>query len=108
MLKEASGDEQTRKSKFLWWFNKFSEGSEQLEDESRSGAPKSARKEKNIQKVQKLMMQDRQMSVSMLSEAVGVGIGIVNTILTKDLELHKICAKFLPKKRTQQWKRGQW
>ena len=79
-----------------------------MEDESRSGAPQSARKEKNIEKVQKLIMQDRQMSVRMLSEAVGVDIGIVNTILTKDLELHKICAKFLPKKRTQQWKSGQW
>ena len=54
------------------------------------------------------MMQDRQMSVRMLSKAVGVGIGIVNTILTEGLELHKICAKFLPKKRTQQWKSGQW
>ena len=108
MLKEASGDEQMRKSKFLSWFNKFSKGSEQLEDESRSGASKSARKEKNIQKVQKLMMQDRQMFVRLLSEAVGVGIGIVNTILTEDLELHKVCAKFLPKKRTQQWKSGQW
>ena len=79
-----------------------------MEDESRSGSPKSACKEKNIQKVQKLMMQDRQMSARMLSEAVGVGIGIVNTILIKDLELHKICAKFLPKKRTQLWKNGQW
>ena len=79
-----------------------------MEDESRSGAPQSARKEKNIQKVQTLIMQDRQMSVRMLSEAVGVDIGIVNTILTEDLELHKICAKFLPKKRTQQWKSGQW
>ena len=96
------------KASFYQWFNKFSKESKQLEDESRSGAPKSARKEKNIQKAQKLMMQDRQMSARMLSEVVDVGIGIVNTILSEDLELHKICAKFLPKKRTLQWKNGQW
>ena len=65
-----------------------------MEDESRSGAPKSAPKEKNIQKVQKLMMQDRQMSVRMLSKAVGVGIGIVNTILTEILNSTKFVPSF--------------
>ena len=82
------------KPSFYRWFNKFSKGSKQLEDESRSGAPKSARKEKNIQKVQKLMMQDRQMSVRMLFEAGGVDIGIVNTILTEILNSTKFVPSF--------------
>ena len=36
------------------------------------------------------------MSVRMISEAVGIRIGTVETFLTKDLKLHKVCAKFVP------------
>ena len=39
------------------------------------------------------MLQDRRLSVRMISEVVGVSVGTVDTILTEDLQLHKICAK---------------
>ena len=63
LLKEAYGDEQISQASFYQWFNKFSETNKQVEDEPRSGAPKSACKEESIQEMQRLMMQDRQMSV---------------------------------------------
>ena len=34
-------------------------------------------------------MQDRRISVRMVSEVVGISIGTVDTILPKDLKLHK-------------------
>ena len=73
---------------FYLWFNRFSEGNEQVEDEIRSGAPKSKHKEENIGEVQRLVMQDCRISVRMISEAVGVSIGTVETVLTEDLKLH--------------------
>ena len=94
LLKEVYGDEQMSQASFYRWFNRFSETNEQVEDEPRSGASKSASKEENIQEVQKLVMQDRRMSVRMISEAVGIGIGTVDTILTEDLKINKVCAKF--------------
>ena len=97
MLKEAYGDEWISQASFYRWFNRFSETNEQVKHEPRSGAPKSASKEENIQEVQRLVMQDRRMSVRMISEAVGISIGTVDTILTKDLKLHRVCAKFVPK-----------
>ncbi|XP_064111478.1 protein GVQW3-like [Macrobrachium nipponense] len=97
MLKEAYGDEQMSQASFYHWFNRFSDGNEQVEDEPRSGAPKSARKGVNIEEVQRLVMQDCQISVRMLSEALGISIGTVETVLTEDLKLHKVCAKFMPK-----------
>ncbi|XP_066963193.1 histone-lysine N-methyltransferase SETMAR-like [Macrobrachium rosenbergii] len=97
MLKEAYGDEQMSQVSFYQWFNRFSDGNEQVEDEPRSGAPKSACKEENIEEVQRLVMQDRRISVRMLSEAGGISIGTVETVLTEDLKLHKVCAKFVPK-----------
>ena len=85
ILKEAYGDEQMSQASFYRWFNRFSEGNEQVD----------ARKEEKIQEVQRLVMQDRRMSVRMISEAVGISIGTANTIPTEDLKLHKVCAKFV-------------
>ena len=58
---------------------------------------KSARKEETIEKLQRLVMQDRRISVRMISKAVGISIGTVKTVLTEDLKLHKVCAKFVTK-----------
>jgi len=46
------------------------------------------------------------MSVTMISEAVGSSISIVDTILTDDLKLHKVCAEDpwqLPEKVVNWW-----
>ena len=97
MLKEAYENKQISQASFYRWFNRFSDGHEEVEDEHRSGAPKIARNEKNIQKVEKLVMQDCRLSVRMISEIVGVSVGTVDTILTEDLKLHKIVPKILSK-----------
>ena len=38
LLKEAYGDERMSQASFYRWFNRFSEGNEQVEDEPRSGS----------------------------------------------------------------------
>ena len=42
-------------------------------------------------------MQDHRMSVRMIFEAAGISVGSVDTIMTEDPKLHKVCAKFMPK-----------
>ncbi|XP_076058511.1 protein GVQW3-like [Oratosquilla oratoria] len=96
MLREAYEDEQMSQTSFYRWFNRFSEGNEQVEDELRPGAPKCACKEENIAEVQRLV-QDRRISVRMISENVGISIGSVETVMTEDLKLHKVCTKLVPK-----------
>ncbi|XP_076059317.1 protein GVQW3-like [Oratosquilla oratoria] len=71
MLKEVYGDELISKGSFYRWFKRFSEGNEEDEDEPRSGAPNSI--------------------------PVGISIGTVDTVLTEDMRLHKVCTKFVPK-----------
>ena len=90
LLKEAYGDKQMSQASFYRWFFRFSETNEQVEDEPRFGAPKSASKEESIQKVQRSVMQDRRMSVRMISEAVGISINTVDTIQTEDLKLYSV------------------
>ena len=42
-------------------------------------------------------MQDRLLSVRMIFQIVGASVGTVDTILTENSKLQKICAKFVPK-----------
>ncbi|XP_068246292.1 protein GVQW3-like [Palaemon carinicauda] len=97
MLKEAYGDKQMSQASFCRWFNRFSERNEQVEDEPRSGVPISAQKEEIINEVRRLVMQDRRITVRMIFDAVGISIGKVETVLTEDLNLPKVCAKLVPK-----------
>ncbi|XP_076032955.1 protein GVQW3-like [Oratosquilla oratoria] len=97
MLRESYGDELISKTSFYRWFKIFFKGNEQVEDKPSSGAPNSARKEESIEEVRRLVMQDRRITVKMISKAVRVSIGTVDTFLTEDLKFHKVCAKFLPK-----------
>ena len=50
LLQGAYGDEQMSLASFYRRFNRFSETNEQVEDETRSGAPKSVRTEKKFRK----------------------------------------------------------
>ena len=43
------------------------------------------------------MLKDHRSSVRMISETVGISVGTADTILTNDLKLHKVCAKFVLK-----------
>jgi hypothetical protein len=50
-----------------------------------------------IKEVRALVMQDRCITVRELTDEVGVSIGSVHTILTADLGLRRVSAKFVPK-----------
>ena len=53
------------------------------------GAPKCGRTAKNIEEWQKLVMEYRQSTVKIISEAFGISTGIVNLILNDNQQLHK-------------------
>ena len=53
------------------------------------GAPKCGQKAKNIEECKKLVMEYRQSSVGMISEAFGISSGIVNLLLDDYQQLHE-------------------
>ena len=51
MMKKVCGDDCLSRSRIHEWFKRFQEGREALEDDERSGQPKTGVKEKNPQTV---------------------------------------------------------
>lgn len=88
------------------WCREFKCGRESCEDDHRSGRPKSAATPENVNKVQELVMKDRRMTIRHLAETLKISVGTIQAILTTDLELHKVSARWVPRMLTPDQKRN--
>jgi histone-lysine N-methyltransferase SETMAR len=79
------------------WYNQFKDGRTSVESDARSGRPSTSRNVELIDQVQTLVMEDRRVTVRELAEDVGISIGSVHSILTDNLALRRVSAKFVPK-----------
>ena len=79
------------------WYNRYKDGRTSVESEARSGRPSTSRNDELINQVRTLVMQDRRVTVRELAEEVGISTGSVHSILTDDLAMQRVSAKFVPK-----------
>jgi hypothetical protein len=78
------------------WFVHFQEGRESVEDDSRPGQPVSAWSIENVEKVSAFVMQDRQITTTLLAaEHLGYMKEVARQILERDLQKRKICSRFV-------------
>ena len=71
-LQNTLGDSAPSYSTVAKWASEFKFGRESLEDDPRSGRPKSAMTPELIAKVHKMVMEDHRLKVREISEAVGM------------------------------------
>lgn len=106
MLTEAFGDDAMGKSQTYVWFRQFKEGRTSVEDDERSGRPSSGRNDENIARVCEKIFEDRRQTISNLCEVLGLSFGTCQRILTEELGMHRIAAKFVPRLLTEDQKRN--
>ncbi|GFR84868.1 histone-lysine N-methyltransferase SETMAR [Elysia marginata] len=66
-------------------------------DEHRQGRTPSEVTEKNVSTVEKLIMQDKRITVKQLAFETKISIGSVETILHDHLNLNKVSARWVPR-----------
>ena len=87
------------------WAKEFKLGRESTEDAPRSGRPKTASTDENINAIHDLVMSDRRITVRKIAEECRLNYGSVDTILTETLGLHKVSARWVPRMLTLDQKR---
>jgi len=97
MLRNVYGDECMGKTTFYEWFKRFKEGREDVEDDQRSGRPTTSNTEDNVEKIAKIIRNDRRLSVKMVADMVNINRETVRQILHDKLNMKKVCAKMVPK-----------
>ena len=72
----------------------FSEGRESVTDEERSGRPATSKTEESIAKIRQIVCENHQLTVRSIAEQVNIDRETVKQILTEDLDMRKVCAKW--------------
>ena len=82
------------------WFKAFLEGRKSIKDEPRSGRPSTSKTNNNVEIVGALVRSDRRLTVRMIASELNLNHTTVHQILTEELAMKKLYAKFVPKNLT--------
>ena len=78
------------------WIREFKGGRDSVEDEQRSGRPRTSRSEDHVIAVRKAVEHDRRVTIDAIAEELGISHGSVHSILTENLGLSKLSARWVP------------
>jgi len=84
------------------WFSRFKRGKMSVEDHPHSGRPSTSRTDENVERIQDQINKDYCYTTDLISEATGVSWSCCQRILTVDLNMRRVAAKFVPRLLTQE------
>ena len=96
-MQKAFGNECMSKTRIKEWYNRFKGGRTSVDSDFRSSRPSTTKTLDNIERVRLAIEEDHRMTVRELEEDLGIPKPIIWEILTSNLQMKRVCAKFIPK-----------
>ena len=97
MMQKSFGNECMSKTRIKEWYNSFKGGRTSVNSDSRSGRPSTTKALDNIERVWLAIEQDRRVTVRELEGDLGIPKTIIWEISTSNLQMTRVCAKFITK-----------
>jgi len=104
MLQAAFGESCLSRSKTIDWYSRFKSGRRSFEDDPRPGRPSTSHAEGTVACVREIIRADRRLTIREVAEKVRVAFGTCQKILTEDLQMSRVTAKFVPRLLTAEQK----
>jgi len=96
-IQRVFGDDAMGITQIKKWYNRFKGGRTSVEIDACSTKHSTSQNDGLIVQVRTLVMQDHRVTVRELAAEVRISTGSVHSILTDDLALPRVSAKFVPK-----------
>ena len=96
MLQAAFGESCQSRSKTFDWYSRFKKRRRFFEDDPRPGRQSTSHTEETVARVREIIRADRHLTIREVAEDVGIAFGTCQKILTEDLQMRRVSAKFVP------------
>jgi len=96
MLKLVYGDAAVTMKTVCTWLERCRNGCESDEEEERSERPSTSKTQENVERVSEMIRSNRRLTIREISEDLNISYGSVQNILTTDLNMRRVIAKFVP------------
>jgi len=97
MIQQGFGDQSLSRTQVFQWYAQFKTGRTSADDGKHTGRPTSCTTPETVARIQELIRQDRCRTIRNIPEEVEVGYGTCQRILTEELGMHRVAAKFVPR-----------
>ena len=96
LLQQAYGEDAMGRTEVCDWFRRFKESRTSVESDPLSGRPSTSRNEEMVAKVRTIFRSNRRWTVRKIADDRGISVGSCDAVLTDDLHMKRVCAKFVP------------
>jgi len=96
LLQQAHGEDAMGRTEVFDWFCRFKEGRTSIESDPHSGRPSTSRNKEMIAEVRTIVRNNRRLTVREIADDCGITVGSCDAILTDDMHMQHVCAKFVP------------
>lgn len=103
-FQETLGESAPSNATVYNWYNEFKRGRTDTHDEPRPGRPIEVSTEQCIQKIHRMVLNDRKLKLREIAEAVHISVGLVHDILHNHLHMKKLLARWVPRVLTPEQK----
>jgi len=107
LLQQAFGDDVQYWTTCFEWFKRFKEGRTSVKDNKRLGRPSTSKTNETVACVCEIIRNNRRLTIREVVEDVEIPYGSYQEILTKELGMSLIVAKFVPRLLTNEQKQNQ-
>jgi len=96
MLQAAFGESCLSRSKTFEWYSCFKSGRRSLKTTPCPGRPSTSHTKETMARVREIIRADRRLTIREVAEEVRIAFGTCQKILTEDLQMRHVTAKFVP------------